>query len=44
VQDIPVQGEPREGNDDWRERRPAADQPHGHAPTLPAREPARNNN
>jgi hypothetical protein len=27
VQDDPVQGEPREGNDDRRERRPAADQP-----------------
>jgi hypothetical protein len=44
VQDIPVQGEPREGNDNRRERRPAADQPHGRAPTPPAREPARNNN
>jgi hypothetical protein len=25
VQDVPVQGEPREGNGDWRERHPAAD-------------------
>jgi hypothetical protein len=28
-----VQGEPHEGNGDWRERQPAADQPRGCAPT-----------
>jgi hypothetical protein len=44
AQDIPVQEEPREGNGDRRERRPAADQPHGRAPTPPARGPARDNN
>jgi hypothetical protein len=44
AQYIPVQEQPREGNDDWRERRPAADQPHSRAPTPPAREPMRDNN
>jgi hypothetical protein len=45
AQDIPVQEEPREGNGDRRERRPAIDQPRGRAPTpSPAREPARDNN
>jgi hypothetical protein len=39
-----VQGEPHEGNDDRRERHPAADQPHGHAPTPPARRPVPDNN
>jgi hypothetical protein len=39
-----VQEEPREGNGDWRERRPTAKQPHGRAPTPPARGPARDNN
>jgi hypothetical protein len=43
VQDIPVQKEPCEGNDDWRERRPVADQPHSRAPTPLARGPARDN-
>jgi hypothetical protein len=33
---IPVQEQPREGNNNWRECRPAADQPHGRAPTSPA--------
>jgi hypothetical protein len=32
-----VQGEPREGNDDRRERRPASNQPHGCAPMSSAR-------
>jgi hypothetical protein len=36
--------EPREGNDDRLERRPAADQSHDRAPTPPARVPARDNN
>jgi hypothetical protein len=44
MQDVPVQGEPRKGNDDRRERRPAADQPHGHTPTPPVRRPVRDNN
>jgi hypothetical protein len=39
-----VQGEPREGNGDRRERRPAADQPHGRAPTPPACRPTPYNN
>jgi hypothetical protein len=39
-----VQEEPREGNNDQRERRTAANQPHGRAPTPPARRMARNNN
>jgi hypothetical protein len=43
-QDIPVQEEHREGNGDRRERRPAADQPHDCAPTLPACGSARDNN
>jgi hypothetical protein len=44
AQDIPVQEEPGEGNGDWRERCPAAQQPHGHTPTPPACWPARDNN
>jgi hypothetical protein len=44
AQDIPVQEEPRDGNGNQHERRPAADQPHGHAPTSHARGPARGNN
>jgi hypothetical protein len=44
AQDIPVQEEPRGGNGDRRECRLAADQPHSHAPTPPARGPARDNN
>jgi hypothetical protein len=44
VQDVPVQGEPREGIGDRRERRPTADQPHGYAPTPPARGPEPDNN
>jgi hypothetical protein len=39
-----VQEEPREGNGDRRECRPAANQPHGYAPKPPARGPARDNN
>jgi hypothetical protein len=39
-----MQGEPREENGNWHERRPAADQPHGHAPTPPARAPELDNN
>jgi hypothetical protein len=39
-----VQEGPREGNDDRRERRLAADQPHVRAPTLSARGPTRDNN
>jgi hypothetical protein len=44
AQDVPVQGQPREGNGDQRERRPAADQPHGRAPTPPAHGTVRDNN
>jgi hypothetical protein len=44
AQDIPVQEQPREGNGDRRECRPAADQPHGRAPTPLARGPTRDNN
>jgi hypothetical protein len=43
VLDIPVQGEPSNVNDNRRERRPAASQPHGRAPTPPARAPDPNN-
>jgi hypothetical protein len=39
-----VQGEPHEGNDNRRECHPAAEQPHGRAPTPPARGPAPHNN
>jgi hypothetical protein len=39
-----VQEGPREGNGDWRERHPAANQPHGCAPKPPARGLARDNN
>jgi hypothetical protein len=44
ARDIPVQEEPREGNGDRRERRPAADQSHSRAPTPPARGLARDDN
>jgi hypothetical protein len=44
AQDVPVQGEPREGNGARRERRLAADQPQGRAPTPPARGPEPDNN
>jgi hypothetical protein len=44
AQDIPVQEEPREGKGDRRERRLAANQPHGRTPTPPAHKPARDNN
>jgi hypothetical protein len=44
IQDVPVQGEPREENGNRRERRPAADQPRGRAPTLPAHVPEPCNN
>jgi hypothetical protein len=39
-----VQGQPCEGKDDRREHHPAADQPHGRAPTPPARGVVRDNN
>jgi hypothetical protein len=39
-----MQEEPREWNDDQRERCTAANQPHGRAPTPPARRLARDNN
>jgi hypothetical protein len=39
-----VQEEPREGNGDRRERRPAVDQPRGRAPTPPLSGAARDNN
>jgi hypothetical protein len=38
-----VQEQPQEGNDDRREHRPAADQPHDRAPTLLVRELACDN-
>jgi hypothetical protein len=41
VQDVPVQGEPGEGNGDRCERRLVVDQPQGRAPTPPARARAR---
>jgi hypothetical protein len=44
AQDIPVQEEPHEGNGDRCERRPAADQPHGRAPTPPPHGATRDNN
>jgi hypothetical protein len=44
VQDVPVQEQPREGNNDRRERRPAVDQPRGRATTPPAHRAARDNN
>jgi hypothetical protein len=44
AQDIPVQEEPREGNGDRRECRPAANQPHGRAPTPPPCRVTRDNN
>jgi hypothetical protein len=44
AQDIPVQEEPHEGNGDRCERRPAADQPHGCAPTPPPHGATRDNN
>jgi hypothetical protein len=43
ARDVPVQGEPRNANDNRRERCPAASQPHGRAPTPPARTPKPNN-
>jgi hypothetical protein len=43
AQDIPVQEEPRQWNGDRRERRPAAEQPHGSAPTPLARGSTRDN-
>jgi hypothetical protein len=36
AQDIPVQDQPRGGNDERRERLPAAEQPQARAPTPPA--------
>jgi hypothetical protein len=39
-----VQEQPREGNGDQRKCRPAAEQPHGRAPTPLTRGPARDNN
>jgi hypothetical protein len=44
AQDIPVQEEHRERNGDQCERYPAANQPHGRAPTPPARGSAHDNN
>jgi hypothetical protein len=44
TQDIPMQEEPREGNGDRRECRPAAEQPHDRVSTPPAHGPARENN
>jgi hypothetical protein len=43
VRDIRVQCEPDNANGNRRERRPAASQPHGRAPTPPARAPEPNN-
>jgi hypothetical protein len=42
--DVPVQGQPCEGNGDRREHLSATDQPHGRTPTPLARGPARDNN
>jgi hypothetical protein len=39
-----VQGEPRDGNGNRLECRPAADQPHGHAPMPPVHTPEPDNN
>jgi hypothetical protein len=44
AQDIPVQGEPPEGNGNRREHRPVADEPHDRAPTPPTRGPELDNN
>jgi hypothetical protein len=44
ARDVPIQGEPGNANDNWRERRPAVSQPHGRAPTPPACAPEPNNN
>jgi hypothetical protein len=44
TKDVPVQGEPREENSNRRERRPAANQPRGRAPTPPPRAPEPDNN
>jgi hypothetical protein len=44
AQNVPVQEQSCEGNDDQRERRPAADQLHGLAPTPSACGPARDDN
>jgi hypothetical protein len=35
--DVPMQEQPREGNGEWRERRPAAELPRARAPTPPTR-------
>jgi hypothetical protein len=43
AQDVPVQEQPREGNGERRERRPATEQPRARAPTLPARGRMRDN-
>jgi hypothetical protein len=43
AQDIPVQEQPRGGNGERRERRPAAEQPWARTPTLPAPGRTRNN-
>jgi hypothetical protein len=40
---VPVQGEPGNANGNRGERRPTASQPHGRAPTPPARAPEPNN-
>jgi hypothetical protein len=44
AQDIPVQEQPREGNGERRECRPAAEQPRDRAPTPPPRGLTRDNN
>jgi hypothetical protein len=44
MQDVPVQGEPREEIGNRRERRSTADQPHSRAPTLPVCVPEPGNN
>jgi hypothetical protein len=43
AQMVPVQEQPREGNNERQERRPAAEQPRAHAPTPLARGRARDN-
>jgi hypothetical protein len=40
---VPVQEQPREGNDEQQERHPTAEQPRAHAPTPPALGRTRNN-
>jgi hypothetical protein len=42
-EDVPMQEQPGEGNEEWRKRRPAAEQPRARAPTPPAQERTRDN-